>query len=285
MGHRPVARDAQHRLISRHPAIRGKREGFQQRALGDAREQMGDHLPIQRPALRTQVMQPRTLAQIDLCHDVRPRAGRAGFQHRQFRARLKADDVMQDHIRGLRALAVGDMERFQRLAGDVQQHAIGGGGGVQRREGAFDGRVALPLKHTVKRLGPVDVGAVGLGQTRDLNPRQRRIVRGFGIEDAIDENQTHLVTALEDRRVDAEGRATLRFGRVEARRIGPAPVFVAPRRQAHFSQPRQRRRPGGRGEPALRRVKRRDPRFGRLDPRGHVPFRCRHQAVSPRISE
>jgi hypothetical protein len=127
--------------------------------------------------------------------------------------------MVERRVRRLAPVQVDEVDGPRDLAGRPDDDAVGGGRGVERREGPRHGHLPPRLEHAVDVARPVDVAAHGVRQPFDLHPLAGKRVRRLGVEDAVDEDDPEPVEAVEDRHLAVrEDRRGHRLGLVQRRR-------------------------------------------------------------------
>ena len=278
MGHGIVAGQLDDGLVAGELAVDGEREALEDALLAEPGEDVGGGAALVVAALGAHMVEGTAIGHVHLEHLVEPRRRRPVFQKRQFGPLLDPHQMVQHRVGGFGAVQIDQRHRPGRLAGHPDHDAVGGGRRVQRRQRARHRRLAARLEHAVEILRPVDVTGGGLGEALDLDAGHGKVVRGLRVEHPVDEDHlqpVHLGKGHRLLRVEQGGG--LGRGGVERGRVGVAPVFVAPGRQARLAQPRQRlfARPGGPAAPGGD-LERGQPRLGGR------PFRLcqRHHATS-----
>mmetsp|Transcript_18144 Transcript_18144/g.28189 ORF Transcript_18144/g.28189 Transcript_18144/m.28189 type:complete len:595 (-) Transcript_18144:429-2213(-) len=275
-----VARQLDHAIIAGEPPVHGQRKAFEGAFGAQTGKDMGRSMAFMIPALRPHMVEGCRISHVNFHHLVEPRGSRAGFQHGQFRARIQLDHVVQNRLGGLRAVVINQIDGARRFARHVDQDAVARKRGVERAQGAGNRRLAVLFQLTIKRTGPMDVGA-GVGEPVNAHMLHRQIVRGFGVKHPVIEHNAQGVDVGKDQGVATDqhlGRRCLHLGeRIRARKL---PILIAPVRQAHRTDPRQRIGARRLGPPALRHRQRGNPSLGRAH------FLCwgRHYATSARMS-
>jgi hypothetical protein len=199
---------------------------------------MGDRAALMVAALCAYVVKNAAIGDAGLGHRVDPRRSRAVLQKGQFGALFDLDKVVKRHFGGRVAAQIDQRNGTRDAAGRADHDAIGRHCGVERGKRPGDRRLTLGLDRAVKFPRPVDVARAGLGQPHDLQPLGAQVVRGIGVEDAIDEDDLHPVDRVENHRLvcrleQLRGR---HLGCQQCRGVGKLPVFVAPVGQAQLAQ-------------------------------------------------
>ncbi len=285
MRHRMIAFYVDHAFVPGQHAVLGQREGFEDGLRRKPSKAMRHRTPPMVASLRADVVERAAFGDVNLQHRVEPRPAGTGFQQRQRRPRFDPDAVMQDRIGGIGSMDIVQADRPCRLPRHAYQHPVRRRARIQCRKGTRDRRLPRRLQRAIQIACPVDIRVIRLGQPHDLCPTKRQVVRPRRIEHTVHKDQFHPVRSGEYMRLfRVKARRGFRLGRVQCRRIGVAPVFIALARKTHCPQPRQRVRPRRRREPARRPVKARDPRLGRSLPQAILRSGQSHQTASATMS-
>ena len=244
MGHGIVAGELDDALVPGEPAVHGQRERLEPAFPSEPGEDGGRRPALVVAPLAAHVVEGGAVADLHLEHGVEPRRPGAGLEQGQVGAGLEPDQVTDQRIRGLGAVEIDESHRLLGPPRHPDRRALGGAGGVERRQRPVDRRLAARLELPEELARPVDVGGENRRKRLDLDAGELRRIGELGREDAVDEDEPHPVDIVEGRLL-VRGQHRRRRGRQPGQpaRVGELPVLVAPDRRAALGEPPGRARP------------------------------------------